>query len=288
MRLAPLVVCFAVATLGCNDCSSRRSDETLEREIDLVLAQWPASVDAGLEEQQRLETALGEALAFNAPAGLAALLADPSASLETTPGLDGEGSAQFTVASRERAARFVHEVTDRRGIVERFELVPDAGAKVSVWFVDPEGHKAEVYPAWAPAKADLWPCWGCGDRAERIVQKSALANELNAKLQRFRQLSRAKKSLTDVGRRRASPEALAAFDAVLAAKPPERTLIKLLLSSTGSFSLCRTGWTVEDCNQRLTGVATCVLNEPFANEQARPEALRSEDRGELCPLKVTP
>jgi len=52
--------------------------------------------------------------------------------------------------------------------------------------------------------------------------------------------------------------------------------------------VCRTGWSVEDCNQRLKGVATCVLNAPFANEQARPEALRSEERGELCLLLVTP
>ncbi len=287
MRLAPLALWLTLVAFGCNDCSARRSDEMLEGEIDHVLAQWPASVDAGVAEQQRLEGALAEALAFNTPASLTALLADPSASLETTSELEGEGLAHFTVESRERAARFVHEVSDRRGFVATFELLPDAGAKVSVGFVDPEAHKAEVYPAWAPQPADLWPCWGCGDRAERIIQKAALANELNAKLQRLRQLSRTQKRLKELSGYRPSPKALAAFDAVVAAKPADRTLIKLRTSSERLF-LCRTGWTVEDCNQRLTGVATCTLNEPFANEQARPEALRSEERGEVCPLVVTP
>lgn len=285
MRIDLLLLSLALTTLGCNDCSSRGSDELLEREIDHVLAQWPASVDAGVVEQQRLEAALSEALTVT-PASLTALLADPTATLETRSEIDGQGTATFTIASRERAARFVHEVASGQGLVHSFALVPEAGAKVVVWYLDPDAYKAEVYPAWVPAPSDLWPCWGCSARAERIVQKSALANELNAKLQRFRQLSRAQKNLKEFSRDRPSPKLLAAFDAVIAAKPAERTLIKLL-NSKGSIFLCRTGWTVEDCN-RLPGIQGCSLQPSFASEDTRADALRSEERGDSCSLEVTP
>lgn len=282
-----LVMLLALTALGCNDCSSRSSsDERTEAELDRVLTQWPGSVDAGLAEQQRLETALGEALALT-PASLTALLADPSASLETTSKIEGEGTATFTVESRERATRFVHEIAGRQGLVEAFELMPDGAAKVSVWYVDAEAHKAEVYPAWAPAPSDLWPCWGCSARAERITLKRDLANEFNAKLQRYRQLTRAQKSLKQLARYRASPKALAAFDAVVTAKPPDGTLIKLV-SSNGSLSLCRTGWSVEQCTERLAGAGVCSLRPEFAEPTAQVDARRSEARGELCPLEVKP